>query len=146
MNVSDYLIQSQNPPKMCGISRSSQSQAPPSTPPSLILQPSIQQWPRINSCQEPGKNCEQDSPTLAKFSVQQEITGELTIWWMLQRVNAGALGADGRVREDSPEQGVLDIKMKWWRAGGTRGREKSSPGGRNSVYKAMTRGKHGARH
>ena len=38
---------------------------------------------------------------------------------MLQRVNAGALGADERVREDSPEQGVLDIKMKWWGVGGT---------------------------
>ena len=86
------------------------------------------------------------SPALAEFSDQQEITWELAIWWMLQRVNAGALGADGRVREDSSEQGVLDIKMKWWGAGGTRGREKSSPGGRNSVYKAMTQGKHGARH
>ena len=141
MNVSDYLIQSPNPPKMCGISRSQQSQALSSTPPSLILQSCIQQWLRINSCQEPGEKHEQDTALHSQFSDQQEITWELAIWWILQRVNAGALGADGRVREDSPQQGVLDIKMKWWRAGGTRGREKSSPGGRTSVYKAMTWGK-----
>ena len=61
MNVSDYLIQSPNPPKMCGISRSQQSQALSSTPPSLILQLCIQQWLRINSCQEPGEKHEQDT-------------------------------------------------------------------------------------
>ena len=148
MDVSNYLVQFPNPLKMCGISRSSQSQAPPITPLSLILQSSIQQWLRINSCQEPGKEpWARHNPALAEFSVQQEITWELAIWWMLQRVNAGALGADGRVREDSPEQGVLNMKMKWWGADGTRGREKSSPGRRNSVYKAKTQGEtYGARH
>ena len=33
---------------------------------------------------------------------------------MCQRGNAGARGAGGRVREDAPEQGVLNMKMKWW--------------------------------
>ena len=66
MDVSNYLVQFPNPLKMCGISRSSQSQAPPITPLSLILQSSIQQWLRINSCQEPGKNYEQDTALLSK--------------------------------------------------------------------------------
>ena len=66
MNVSDYLVQFPNPPEMCDVSRSQQSQALSSTPPSLILQPSNQQWLRINSCQEPGKNCEQDTALLSQ--------------------------------------------------------------------------------
>ena len=74
MNISNYLIQSPNPPMMCGISRSSQSQAPPSTTTSLILQPSIQQWQRINSCQEPGKNYEQDTaPLLQSFQSSRRL-------------------------------------------------------------------------
>ena len=76
MNVSNYLIQSPNPPMMCGISRSSQSQAPPSTTTSLILQPSIQQWQRINSCQEPGKNCEQDTAPLSQSFQSSRILQE----------------------------------------------------------------------
>ena len=66
MNVSNYLVQFPNPLKMCSISRSSQSQAPPSTPPSLILQSCIQQCLRINSCQEPRKNHEQDTALLSQ--------------------------------------------------------------------------------
>ena len=66
MYLNDYLVQSPNPLKMCGISRSSKSQAPPRLPPSLILQPSIQQWLRINSCQEPGENHEQDTAPPSK--------------------------------------------------------------------------------
>ena len=73
MNVSNYLVQFPNPLKMCGISRSSQSQALSSTPLPLILQSSIQQWLRVNSCQEPGKEpWARHSPALAEFSVQQE--------------------------------------------------------------------------
>ena len=59
---------------------------------------------------------------------------------MLQKVNTEALGADGMVREDSAKQGVLDMKVKWWGAGGKRGRKKSSPGRRNSINKALNQG------
>ena len=59
---------------------------------------------------------------------------------MLQRMNTGALGADGRVREDAPKQWVLHMKVKCWGAGGTRGMEKSSPDRRNSIDKALNQG------
>ena len=73
MYVRDYLVQSPNPREMCGIARSSQSQALSSTPLPLILQSSIQQWLRVNSCQEPGKEpWARHSLALAEFSVQQE--------------------------------------------------------------------------
>ena len=74
MDVSNYLVQFPNPLKMCGISRSSQSQAPPSTPLSLILQSSIQQWLRINSCQEPGEKHEQDTALLSQsFQISRRL-------------------------------------------------------------------------
>ena len=39
------------------------------------------------------------------------------------------------------------MEMKWWGAGGTRGRERSSPGRRSGIHKALTQGEtYGARH
>ena len=138
MNVSDYLIQSPNPPKMCGISRSQQSQALSSTPPSLILQLCIQQWLRINSCQKPGEKHEQDTALHSQsFQISRRLhenwqsdesyRGWMQVLWGLMeglgktplnkdywtsRWNDGELVEQGVGRRDPQEGGTAYIKPR----------------------------------
>ena len=146
VNVSNYLLQSPNPLKMCGISRSSKSQAPPRLPPSLILQPSIQQWLRINSCQEPGKNREQDT---APLSQSFQSSRRLHENWQSDECYRGWMQVLWELMEGWGKTPLNKEYWTWrWNDGELveQGVGRRAPQTGGTVYiKQWLRGKHGAR-
>ena len=147
MNASDYLVQFPNPPKMCDVSRSQQSQALSSTPPSLILQPSNQQWPRIKSCQEPGTNGEQDT---ALLSESFQSSRRLHENWQSDECYRGWMQVLWELMEGL---GKTPLNKEYWTSRWNDGElveqgvgRRAPQAGGTEYIKQWLRGKHGAKH